>query len=122
MKNNLGVDGEKIAAKFLQNKGYRIIVMNYANTLGKRLGEIDIIAKDQEVLVFVEVKTRDLETYAGTLPEENITPKKIHKLTKIANQYLYQHKLLDAPYRFDAVSVWLNYQTHQAKVKHIESL
>ena len=122
MKNTLGADGEKIAANYLQNKGYQIIVMNYANTLGKRLGEIDIIAKDQDVLVFVEVKTRDLETYAGTLPEENITRKKIHRLAKIANQYLYSHKIQDAPYRFDAISVWLNYRTRQAKVKHIESL
>lgn len=122
MKNNLGADGEKIAADYLKNKNYQIIVMNYANTLGKRLGEIDIIAKDQEVLVFVEVKTRDLETYAGTLPEENITAKKIHRLAKIANQYLYQHKLQDTPYRFDAISVWLNYRTRQAKIKHIESL
>jgi len=122
MKNNLGAEGEKVAAIYLQNKGYQIIVTNYANTLGKRLGEIDIIAKDQEVLVFVEVKTRDLETYAGTLPEENITAKKIHRLAKIANQYLYKNKLQNSPYRFDAVSVWLNYRTRQAKIKHIESL
>jgi len=122
MKNNLGADGEKIAADYLQNKGYQIIAMNYANTLGKRLGEIDIIANDHDVLVFVEVKTRNLETYAGTLPEENITAKKIHKLAKIANQYLYQNQLQDTPYRFDAISVWLNYRTRQAKIKHIESL
>jgi len=122
MKNNLGSDGEKIAATYLKNKGYQIIVTNYANILGRRLGEIDIIAKDQDILVFVEVKTRDLETYAGTLPEENITAKKIHKLAKIANQYLNRYKLQDIPYRFDAISVWLNYRNRQAKIKHIENL
>ena len=122
MKNTLGSDGEKIAAKYLQNKGYRIIALNYANNLGKRLGEIDIIAQDKELLVFVEVKTRNMEKYADTLPEENITTKKIHRLSKIANQYLNHNTLQDTPYRFDAISIWLNNRTHQAKVKHIKSL
>ena len=123
-RRKFGDLGEKVAAKYLKNKGYEVLGVNYQNKFGKQLGEIDIIARDidRKELVFVEVKTRDLETYAGTLPEENITAKKIHKLAKIANQYLYRYKLQDAPYRFDAVSVWLNYRTRQAKIKHIESL
>lgn len=122
MKTNLGVDGEKIAADYLKNKGYIIVAMNYTNTLGKRLGEIDIIAKEKDVLVFVEVKTRNSEKYSQTLPEENITPSKIHKLSKIANQYLYKNNLQNINYRFDAVSIWLDYQTRKAKIKHLESI
>lgn len=122
MKNNLGGQGEKIAADYLKNKGYKIIEMNYQNSFGKRLGEIDIIAKEKETFVFVEVKTRDWQKYSQTLPEENITSAKMHKLAKIANQYLYKNKILGADYRFDAISVWLNWETRQARVKHLESI
>ncbi len=70
-----GKTGEQVAANFLQNNGYKILEMNYKNSLGKRLGEIDIIAEDKEAgeLVFVEVKTRRLQGNEDTLPEENIT-------------------------------------------------
>ena len=122
MKNELGPQGEKVAADYLKKKGYQIIETNYANVLGRKLGEIDIIARKDETLVFVEVKTRNLENYSQTLPEANITYDKLHKLSKIANQYLYKHKLLDANYRFDAISVWLDFQTRRAKIKHIESI
>ena len=122
MKNTLGAEGEKVAVNYLKKKGYQVLAKNYANSLGKRLGEIDIIAKEKDTLVFVEVKTRDLQKYAHTLPEENITYDKIHKLAKIANQYLYKHKLLDTAYRFDAISIWLDYENRKAKIKHLESI
>ena len=111
-----------MAVNYLKKKGYQVLAKNYANSLGKRLGEIDIIAKEKDTLVFVEVKTRDLQKYAHTLPEENITYDKIHKLAKIANQYLYKHKLLDTAYRFDAISIWLDYENRKAKIKHLESI
>lgn len=120
--NTLGADGEKIAATYLKNKGYQIVVMNYANSFGKRLGEIDIIAKEGKTFVFVEVKTRNLKNYSQSIPEENITPSKIKKLTKIANQYLYKNNFLDKSYRFDAISVWLDQKSHMAKVKHLKSI
>ena len=122
MKNNIGVKGEEVATDYLKRKGYKIIEKNYTNNLGRQLGEIDIIAKEKDAFVFVEVKTRNLKNYSETLPEENITQSKLRKLSKIANQYLYTNKLLEKPYRFDAISVWLDIENNLAKVKHIESI
>lgn len=121
---NIGSMGEQIAAKFLQVNGYEIIAMNFKNKLGRVIGEIDIIAKEKinQELVFVEVKTRDYQKYKDTLPEENITPSKLRKLSKIASAWLNYKNLTGANYRFDAISVWLDPTTNQAKIKHIKGL
>ncbi len=122
--NNIGRDGEIAAANFLKNIGYDILDRNFKNITGRVIGEIDIIAKDKEMneLVFVEVKTREYQQYKDALPEENITPSKLHKLNKIATRYLQEKNLRDANYRFDAVSVWLDYTTRRAKIKHLKSI
>jgi putative endonuclease len=119
--NETGKIGEQAAADFLKNNGYEILEMNFQNNSGRRLGEIDIIAKDKKTkeLVFVEVKTRDSQKYGATLPEENITHEKLRKLSKIASAWLYKNNLQDAAYRFDAISVWLDFETRRAKIKHI---
>jgi putative endonuclease len=116
--------GEQVAANFLKNKNYEILAMNFKNNSGRRLGEIDVIAKDitQNEIVFIEVKTREYSKYKNTLPEENITHQKLRKLNKIATFYLRKHHLVDFAYRFDAISVWLDYTTRIAKIKHIKSL
>jgi putative endonuclease len=123
-KRNLGNMGEEAAAKFLQQKGYAILDRNFQNNSGRRLGEIDIVARDEkeDELVFVEVKTRELEKYKNTLPEENIARTKLRRLEKIAQVYIRLKDLEDLPYRFDAVSVWLDLEKKTARIKHIESL
>lgn len=121
-KDNIGKKGEEIAAKFLKNKGFEILEMNYKNDSGRRLGEIDIIAKEKDELVFAEIKTRDYQKYKDTLPEENITHSKLRKLSKIASQYLYSHKLQDSKYRFDSISVWIDLDSKMAKIKHIRNI
>jgi putative endonuclease len=123
-KTKFGLLGEKVAAKYLTNKNFEIIRTNYQNQSGRRLGEIDIIAKDRtrDEIVFVEVKTRELRKFEHTLPEENITYSKLRKLQKIANAYLSHHHLEKENFRFDAVSVWLDNDKKTAKVKHIYSL
>ena len=123
-KKSLGNLGETIAANYLKNKNYEIIALNYANPSGRRLGEIDIIAKDLEKneLVFVEVKAREMQKFLSTNPEENVNYHKMQKLDKIAYFYLKQNKLTDRDYRFDVVSVWVNEQTRRAKIKHIKSI
>lgn len=120
----IGKKGEQIAAKFLQDNGYEIIEMNFKNKLGRVIGEIDIIAKElaSRELVFVEVKTREYHKYKNTLPEENITPSKLRKLSRITSTWLSYKHLADARYRFDAVSVWLDQKTNLAKIKHIKGL
>ena len=121
---SIGQLGEEEAAQYLKNKGYKILDKNFQNNTGRRLGEIDIIAFDKKIdeIVFVEVKTRKYEKYKETLPEENITYSKLRKLNKIASVYLRLKKLEDKPYRFDAISVWLNQEKAEAKIKHILSL
>jgi putative endonuclease len=121
-KRQFGDLGEKVATKYLEKKGYTILESNYQNKFGRRLGEIDIIAKDKETVVFVEVKTRDWKKYSQTLPEENITHSKLRKLDKIASVYLRHRGLQSASYRFDALSVWLDRVEKKAKIKHIPSL
>lgn len=123
-KMEAGKTGEQVAANFLQSNGYKILEMNYKNSLGKRLGEIDIIAEDKEAgeLVFVEVKTRRLQGNENTLPEENITYSKLRKLSKIAGSYLNRRNWQDKDYRFDAVSVWLDWDSRNAKVKHLKNI
>ena len=119
---SLGQMGEDLAVKYLEDKGYKILDRNFCNTKGRRMGEIDIIAQKEKEIVFVEVKTRELLVYDETLPEENINRKKLHKMAKIANFYIQKRDLWKNPYRFDAVSVWLNVPLKKAKIKHLESI
>jgi putative endonuclease len=119
-----GQTGEQVAANFLKNKGYAILAMNFKNNTGRRIGEIDIIARDtqEQEIVFVEVKTRDYISYSQTLPEENINYQKLRKLAKIAAVFLRQKHWEDVPHRFDAISVWLDWKTRRAKIKHLPSI
>lgn len=119
---NLGSRGESLAVKYLKSNGYKILEKNFKNNRGKQIGEIDIIAKKNNEIIFVEVKTRELKECENVLPEENITSLKLKKLEKIANFYLKINGLWDSPYRFDAISVWLNKNQKEAKIKHIESI
>lgn len=123
-KRKFGDLGEKIAVNFLKNKGYEILDTNFQNNWGRRLGEIDIAAKDLKngETVFIEVKTREYQKYKNSLPEENITYSKLRRLAKIANLYLKQKKLGDCDFRFDAISIWLDYSSRRAKVKHIKNI
>lgn len=95
----LGKRGEEQAAGFLKNNGYRILERNYKN----KLGEIDIIAKDNKTLCFIEVKSRT--DYKFGYPKEAITYFKQRQLNKVALSYLKQYNLFHIPARFDVVSV-----------------
>ncbi len=119
--SEIGKIGEQIAANFLKKQNFKILETNYQNTSGRRIGEIDVIAQDKGEIVFVEVKTRDIK-YFNTLPEENITYSKLRKLSKIANVFLNKRNLATKAYRFDAISVWLDFETRNAKVKHLKNI
>ena len=123
-KNSLltGKRGEEIASEYLKKCGYRILETNFFNSGGRRLGEIDIIARDTEELVFVEVKTRSYFNENIPLPEENINTKKLHKLNKIANFYINKHNLLNVPYRFDAVTILINKNNNNHELKHLKNI
>ncbi len=98
-KKLLGRVGEKKAAEFLKKLGYKIECMNYKT----HIGEIDIIAKDEKCIVFVEVKTRSGEDYGA--PSEAVDYKKQEKIIKVANEYLVKSKKTDSQCRFDVVEI-----------------
>ncbi len=126
-KNNttlsLGQLGERSAAIYLKNLGYKIVCVNFTNKHGRRLGEIDIIAKDSKQIVFVEVKTRKKTHYNNhNLPEENIGYQKLFKLKKISEYYIKTNNLWDVSYRFDAISLIYDQQTEIFTIKHLKSI
>jgi len=94
----LGEKGEKLAVKFLKKKGYRIIKQNYKTPMG----EIDIIAKDKDTLVFVEVKTR--ESIEFGYPFEAVNNLKRRKIAKVALSYIRKFKEIP-PCRFDVLGI-----------------
>jgi putative endonuclease len=98
-KQQKGRLGEDLAARFLEERGYRIVQRNYRFDRG----EIDIVAQDGRELVFVEVKTRENEQFGS--PEESITPSKEEQLKKVAEGYVFEHNLENQPCRFDVVAI-----------------
>ncbi|MCL2145479.1 MAG: YraN family protein [Endomicrobia bacterium] len=94
----VGFDKEKEAAKFLKENGYKILETNFTTIFG----EIDIIAKHKDCLVFVEVKYRS--NLSGGTPQEAVTKTKQQKIIKSAILYLKQKNFKDS-FRFDIVAI-----------------
>ncbi len=95
----LGGSGEDLAADILQRQGYQIIERNYRTPLG----EIDLVARHQGALVFVEVKTRRSQRFGS--PQEAVHPAKQERLRHLAEYYLQQQELGDVMVRFDVVGI-----------------
>ena len=107
-----GSAGEKIAAKYLQSKGYSISEMNWRFDRA----EIDIICRIDELLVFVEVKSRSGTDFG--FPEQAVSKTKQRHLARAAEQYLYEQKY-DGEIRYDIVSV-LFQKSKKAEILHLE--
>ena len=105
----LGQKGEKVASQYLEKMGYTIVSRNYKSSYG----EIDIIAKDKNELVFVEVKTRCSKKY-GEAREAVNEPKKKH-IKKAATYYIYKHRLENELIRFDVMEVYAKENEFQIK-------
>ena len=97
----LGEQGEELAVKFLKKKGYKIKGCNDKT----KLGEIDIIARDGDTLVLIEVKTRESLEYGH--PFEAVNARKRKKIANVALLYLKKFEELP-PCRFDIVSIFMN--------------
>jgi putative endonuclease len=95
--NILGREGEKSASHYLERKGYRILERNFRTPFG----EIDIIARDGDVTVFVEVKTRTDEDFGP--PFEAVHHRKREKMKRVALSYLKRFRV-EVPARFDVLS------------------
>jgi len=112
-KQATGKAGQQAAEKYLQTKGYQILNRNFQ----RRGGELDIIARDGEYVVFVEVKARNNLNYG--YPREAISHTKQKRIIKTALIYLAYHKMTNSDVRFDVVEVLL--QNGQVYVSHIEN-
>ncbi len=110
---SLGRMGEDVAAKILKGVGYRIIDRNYRC----RGGEVDIVALDDETVVFVEVKTRSSEEYGP--PQLAVDKRKQRQLARAAMTYLKEKKLLRWPARFDVVGIVVSGESRD--IEHIKN-
>jgi putative endonuclease len=98
-KVKIGRQGETIAAGFLQNRGYDILVRNYT----VRGGEIDIIARNAEALVFVEVKSCRTKNFGA--PETWVDDRKQQRIGAAADRYLAEHDIENLDCRFDVITI-----------------
>ncbi len=101
-KTEIGKKGEEMAVAYLRKRGYRILATNWHY----HHLELDIVAKDGDVLVFVEVKTRT-SSYFGN-PEEAVSDQKISRIINAAEAFIVEHDL-DIDSRFDVMAILLPY-------------
>jgi putative endonuclease len=95
----LGRWGENLAASYLIRQGYQLIERNFRTSYG----EVDLIVQKENLLVFVEVKTRSSDAFG--LPEEAITPKKRQHLIAVAQAYLQKFPALNVDWRIDVIAI-----------------
>lgn len=95
----LGLEGEDAAVRELERRGYTILARRYRT----RLGELDVVARDGAVLVFIEVKTRSTSAFGDGL--DAITADKRRRVVRMAQEFLWCHGLDDEPCRFDVVAI-----------------
>ena len=105
-----GKKSEALATAYLKLSGYRILERNYRN----RIGEIDIIAREGPVLVFVEVKARQTARYGN--PKNAVTPAKQLKIANTALAYLKESGQLNRKARFDVVAIDARYDPPEIEV------
>ena len=112
MHNKLktGQDGENLAAKFLEAKGFEIVARNYRY----RKAEIDLIVQKDDWLLFVEVKTRSATNFGE--PESFVSMKQVNRIIDAAEAYIYANDW-NGHIRFDIVSVTLGWET---EIAHFE--
>lgn len=98
-KKDVGNEGELIAVEFLKKNGYKILQLNYTCNIG----EIDIIARHKNILVFIEVKVRTSQDFGD--PELAVTKHKRRQIVKASEIFLSQNRINDMDCRFDVVAI-----------------
>ncbi|MFH1904683.1 MAG: ribonuclease HII [bacterium] len=114
-KISLGEYGEDFTCRFLKTKRYKIIEKNYRSLWG----EIDIIAKDKDTLVFIEVKTRSSDRFGP--PESSVTRTKQNRIRRIAEAYIKTSKYQNLCFRFDVVSILFDSKKNMVDFKLIQN-
>ncbi|MFJ4106499.1 YraN family protein [Oerskovia enterophila] len=111
-KDAVGRYGEKIAARYLVEAGWVVLDRNWRGTRG----ELDVVARDGDVLVVVEVKTRRGTAYGH--PAEAVTPDKLARLRRLTGEWMAAHPVRPGSVRIDVVAVVLP-QAGAAQVEHL---
>lgn len=113
-KLQVGLKGESIAQDYLSKKGIIPILSNYKS----RYGEIDIIAQDENYIIFVEVKTR--KKHAVVSGRESVSGKKQERIIKTACMFMQERCIKKQP-RFDVIEIKNDYKGNCININHIES-
>ena len=109
--SKVGQIGEELAARFLERKGYRLVMVNFKVPVGRNrlgvsvTGEIDLIALDEDVLCFVEVKTRSSDEFASPLAAVDL--RKQRQIIRTAKVYRKIFRISEIKFRYDVVSIVL---------------
>jgi putative endonuclease len=114
-RKSLGDLGETLAKAHLKKKGYRLIETNYRC----HSGEIDIVARQKDYLVFVEVRTKSTLDYGS--PEESLSPAKQKHMIKSAYHYLQNHPKHPENWRIDLVAVVLDAENKPKRIDILEN-
>lgn len=128
-KRKLGDIGENVACEFLRRRGFEIIDRNYL----RKWGEIDIVARKDKVIRFVEVKsvscvTTKVKPLYGSQetshyrPEDNMHPWKLKRLARAMQTYILEKKLDDTDWQLDLITVRIDLKTRQARAEIIENI
>lgn len=115
----LGFLAENIAARYLEGRNYQVIDRNYR----KPWGEIDVIAKNGETVIFVEVKANSQEFPGDFNPEIRVDQRKLGKISKTAILYL-EHELKnpEVEWQVDIISVTFDLTAKKAKIRHFKNV
>lgn len=114
-KRQLGNTGEQLAARALERSGLTIVQRNYRCAAG----EMDLIAREGEAWVFVEVKTRRGDKFGSAA--EAVHTRKQQKLIEVAESYLQEHRLDDVDWRIDVVAIEMDARGKLLRVEVIEN-
>jgi len=131
----IGILGEKIAEKYLKRKGYKILEKNYSPNFisGPQRGEIDIIAKKEDTIIFVEVKalrfvlpwpesSRRLAQDKPFNPEDKVDFLKQRKIIKTAESWLIKNKIfLESKWQIDILAIGIDLNKRRAKIRHLKN-
>ena len=128
LKNEVGIKGEDIACKFLMKQGYKVLHRNYL----KKWGEIDIVAKKEGIIHFVEVKSVSCESFEkisrvtnAFRPEDNLHGWKLERLGRVIQSYLLEQfgEGEDEPdWKFDVAIVYLDMKRKKGRVEFLEDI
>lgn len=112
---NRGTRGETLAAQFLTDKGYTIVERNYRDRVSR--GEIDLIARHLDFLIFVEVKAGQRHAFGP--PETWVDIRKQRRVIRTATRYVQEHSLYETACRFDVIGI--TFEMSQPRITHIEN-